>query len=183
MTQFMSKEEVKEITQDVESTEEVITESVNVEEASATPETTEVPSEIVVEEKIKNNNEGDEATQTLVDYLDDSILDVRVVTELELAEYNDEEEIDETGDFEDYFGTFSEVREREVTNGTVVGLSEREVLVDIGFKAEGMIDRSEFSELPEIGDVIEVFVVTFEDRRGWITDTALMDGDILMNIN
>ena len=49
---------------------------------------------------------------------------------------------------------------------TVVGLTEREVLVDVGFKAEGMIDRGEFSELPEIGDVIEVFVVTFEDRRG-----------------
>ena len=66
-----------------------------------------------------------------------------------------------TGDFEVYFNTFAEVRERDVTNGTVVGLSDREVLVDIGFKAEGMIDRGEFSVLPEIGDVIEVFVVTF----------------------
>ena len=101
-----------------------------------------------------------------VGYLDDSILDVRVVTEEELADYDKEDELEESGDFEAYFNTFAEVRERDVTNGTVVGLSDREVLVDIGFKAEGMIDRSEFSELPEIGDVIEVFVVTFEDRRG-----------------
>ena len=101
-----------------------------------------------------------------MDYLDDSILDVRVVNQDELKKYNEVDELDESSDFEDYFNSFAEVKERDVTNGTVVGLSDREVLVDIGFKAEGVIDRSEFSDLPEIGDVIEVFVVTFEDRRG-----------------
>ncbi len=164
MTQFMSKEDVKEITQDVENTETVETEVV--EEVSATPTATEETSETVVEEIIETEVKSEDKTLELVNYLDNYILDVRVVTEAELAQYDQDDEVEESGDFEAYFSTFAEVRERDVTNGTVVGLSDREVLVDIGFKAEGMIDRGEFSELPEIGDVIEVFVVTFEDRRG-----------------
>ncbi|MBC8310863.1 MAG: 30S ribosomal protein S1 [Candidatus Marinimicrobia bacterium] len=160
----MSKEDVKEITQDVENTETVETEVV--EEVSATPTATEETSETVVEEIIETEVKSEDKTLELVNYLDNYILDVRVVTEAELAQYDQDDEVEESGDFEAYFSTFAEVRERDVTNGTVVGLSDREVLVDIGFKAEGMIDRGEFSELPEIGDVIEVFVVTFEDRRG-----------------
>jgi len=173
MTQYMSKEDVKEITQDVEATETVKTEVVEVEEVSATPAATEEISETVVEEIVETEVKSEEKPietedkpLELVNYLDNSILDVRVVTEAELAQYDEDDEMEASGDFEAYFSTFAEVRERDVTNGTVVGLTDREVLVDIGFKAEGMIDRSEFSELPEIGDVIEVFVVTFEDRRG-----------------
>ncbi len=166
MTQFMSKEDVKEITQDVEATETVETELVEVEEVSATPTATEETSETVVEEIVETEVKSEDKPLEFVNYLDNSILDVRVVTESELAQYDEDDEVEESGDFEAYFSTFAEVRERDVTNGTVVGLSDREVLVDIGFKAEGMIDRSEFPELPEIGDVIEVFVVTFEDRRG-----------------
>ena len=166
MTQFMSKEDVKEITQDVEAIDTVETEVVEVEEVSATPAATEETPETVVEEIVEAEVKSEDKPLELVNYLDNSILDVRVVTEAELAQYNEDEEVEESGDFEAYFNTFAEVRERDVTNGTVVGLSDREVLVDIGFKAEGMIDRGEFSELPEIGDVIEVFVVTFEDRRG-----------------
>jgi len=164
MTQFMSKEAVKEITQDVEATETV--ESEVVEQVSATPTATEEPSETVVEEIVETEVKSEDKPLEQMNYLDNSILDVRVVTEAELAQYDKDDEVEESGDFEAYFSTFAEVRERDVTNGTVVGLSDREVLVDIGFKAEGMIDRGEFSELPEIGDVIEVFVVTFEDRRG-----------------
>jgi len=164
MTQFMSNEDVKEITQDVDATEAVETEVV--EEVSVTPIATEETSETVVEEIVETVVKSEEKPLKLVNYLDNSILDVRVVTEAELAQYDVDDEVEESGDFEAYFSTFAEVRERDVTNGTVVGLSDREVLVDIGFKAEGMIDRNEFSELPEIGDVIEVFVVTFEDRRG-----------------
>ena len=160
----MSKEAVKEITQDVEATETV--ESEVVEQVSATPTATEEPSETVVEEIVETEVKSEDKPLEQMNYLDNSILDVRVVTEAELAQYDKDDEVEESGDFEAYFSTFAEVRERDVTNGTVVGLSDREVLVDIGFKAEGMIDRGEFSELPEIGDVIEVFVVTFEDRRG-----------------
>ena len=179
----MSKEDVKTTTQDVET--EKIEENKTVDTMSATPSTdnntldtdeamessiaTKVEKEELVETKEVEEPKEDKLNQSsndIINYLDDSILDVRVVSREDLANYNDSDEIDESNDLEDYFNTFAEVRERDVTNGTVVGLSDREVLVDIGFKAEGVIDRTEFSELPEIGDVIEVFVVTFEDRRG-----------------
>jgi small subunit ribosomal protein S1 len=149
----MSEENVKEITQDVENTDVE-----TVEETAATPATTEEDTAVVEETKT-------EATP-LMNYLDNSILDVRVVSEEELNQFDQEEDVEDTGEFEAYFKSFAEVRENDVTEGTVVGLTDREVLVDIGFKAEGIIDRSEFAELPEIGQVIEVFVISFEDRRG-----------------
>ena len=67
---------------------------------------------------------------------------------------------------EKYADTFSDIREKEVVTGTVVGFTDRDVLVDIGFKAEGIIHRSEFEELPEAGQEIDVFIITFEDRKG-----------------
>ena len=78
----------------------------------------------------------------------------------------DEEEFVPNELHDQYADTFSDIKEREVVTGTVVGLTDRDVLVDIGFKAEGMIHRSEFEELPEVGQEIDVFIITFEDRRG-----------------
>ena len=40
------------------------------------------------------------------------------------------------------------------------------VIIDIGFKSEGVVSRSEFNELPEINQEVDVFIRTFEDRRG-----------------
>ena len=50
----------------------------------------------------------------------------------------------------------------------MVGLNERDVLIDIGFKSEGIVDRNEFSEdeLPMIGDQVEVYLEFLEDAGG-----------------
>ncbi|GIS73522.1 MAG: hypothetical protein CM1200mP10_30990 [Candidatus Neomarinimicrobiota bacterium] len=47
-------------------------------------------------------------------------------------------------------------------------MNEKDILIDIGFKSEGLIDRSEFLQnaLPQIGDKIEVYLEYFEDRNG-----------------
>ena len=44
-------------------------------------------------------------------------------------------------------------------------MNDRDVLIDIGFKSEGIIDRSEFdkNELPKIGDQVEVYLEYIED--------------------
>ena len=60
MTQFMSKEDVKEITQDVEATDTVETEVIEVEEVSATPAATETTSETVVEEIVETEVKSEE---------------------------------------------------------------------------------------------------------------------------
>ena len=63
---------------------------------------------------------------------------------------------------EQYADTFSDIKEREVVTGTVVGITDRDVLVDSGFKAEGIIHRTEFQELPEVGQEIDIFIELIE---------------------
>ncbi len=67
-----------------------------------------------------------------------------------------------------YENTISEMKEGEVLSGTIVGISNREVIVNIGFKSDGLVTISEFRDTPniKIGDVIDVFVETKEDRSG-----------------
>ena len=67
-----------------------------------------------------------------------------------------------------YSGTFSEITENSLIQGRVVGMNDRDVLIDIGFKSEGIIDRSEFKkeELPSIGDQVEVYLEFIEDASG-----------------
>jgi len=52
--------------------------------------------------------------------------------------------------------------------GTVVAVGENEIMVDVGFKSEGIVSYDEFGEgeLPKIGDQIEVLVETLEDENG-----------------
>lgn len=67
-----------------------------------------------------------------------------------------------------YAQTLSKVVENEIVDGTVVALNKREVIVNIGFKSEGVISINEFRYNPElaVGDVIDVYVETAEDRKG-----------------
>jgi len=67
-----------------------------------------------------------------------------------------------------YDKTLSSISEHEVIEGTVVGKSAREVVVNIGFKSDGIIPASEVRYLPDIkkGDKIEVYVESQEDIGG-----------------
>ncbi len=67
-----------------------------------------------------------------------------------------------------YDGTLSTVIENEVVEGTVVGISKREVIVNIGSKSEGVISANEFRYNDElkVGDKVEVLVETQEDANG-----------------
>ena len=83
----------------------------------------------------------------------------------EIEKYSENETVSEDLS-EKYLDTFADIRQQEVVEGTVVSINDRDVLIDIGFKAEGIVSRSEFEELPEIGEKVEVFIRTFEDRKG-----------------
>ncbi len=114
---------------------------------------------------IIENNDLEKGQVNIEDYLDPSILDFKVVSKNDLQAYNEQDHLlDDLHD--EYSNTFTDIKEKEVVVGTVVGLTDRDVLVDIGFKAEGIIHRTEFKDLPDPGDEIEVFIHTFEDRRG-----------------
>ncbi len=67
-----------------------------------------------------------------------------------------------------YDNTLSEVKEKEVVMGTVVGITDREILLNIGFKSDGLVPASEFRDLPDLkmGDEVEVYVENQEDQNG-----------------
>ena len=67
-----------------------------------------------------------------------------------------------------YDKTLSNVNVGEVVEGTVTGITKREVMVNIGYKSEGVIPVSEFRYNPDlkVGDTIEVYVESAEDKNG-----------------
>ena len=67
-----------------------------------------------------------------------------------------------------YDQTLSNVTVGEVVEGTVTGITKREVIVNVGYKSEGIISISEFRYNPDlkVGDKIEVYVDSAEDKNG-----------------
>ncbi len=67
-----------------------------------------------------------------------------------------------------YDQTLSSVVEHDVLNGTIIGMTSKEAVVNIGFKSDGLIPLSEFRHMPDlkIGDEVEVYVETQEDKNG-----------------
>ena len=67
-----------------------------------------------------------------------------------------------------YDSTLCEVAERAIVSGTIKQLTEKYAIVDIGYKSEGLVHRSEFRDLAsvDVGDSVEVFVERCEDSSG-----------------
>jgi len=67
-----------------------------------------------------------------------------------------------------YEETLTTIEEKDVVEATVVGVTPREVLLNIGFKSDGIISRSEFRDLPNLkaGDTVHVFIERQEDALG-----------------
>ncbi|MBV7532924.1 30S ribosomal protein S1 [Chitinophaga sp. sic0106] len=67
-----------------------------------------------------------------------------------------------------YDSTFKVFEENSLLNGTVVGMTNTDVVINIGFKSDGLISLNEFRDLQglKIGDEVEVLVVEKEDRDG-----------------
>lgn len=83
----------------------------------------------------------------------------------EHAKYSGEEK----AQLEEAYGkTFSQVGDQQVVEGVVVAKDNREVIVNIGFKSDGVIPLNEFRYNPDlkVGDKVEVFVVQKEDAGG-----------------
>jgi small subunit ribosomal protein S1 len=85
----------------------------------------------------------------------------------------DQAEIEKLADgvLEEYESTFNDISENQIISAKVIGISDNDIMVDIGFKSEGLISRSEFNnkDLPEIGSDIDIFLEKFEDTDGNIT--------------
>jgi small subunit ribosomal protein S1 len=67
-----------------------------------------------------------------------------------------------------YGETVTEIAEKQVVTGTVVQINDRDVILNIGFKSDGLVPLAEFKDMENlsIGDVVDVFVENREDKSG-----------------
>ena len=104
----------------------------------------------------------------ILDYLDPELFkDIKILKDNDFDNKGNSDEIDIELENK-YSSTFGDISEHSLIEGRVVGMNDRDVLIDIGFKSEGIIDRSEFKvdDLPEIGDQVEVYLEFIEDASG-----------------
>lgn len=64
--------------------------------------------------------------------------------------------------------TMSELKDGELIKGRILRINKDEVVVDIGFKSEGIVSKEEFTEEIEVGQEIEVFLEQLEDEHGQV---------------
>jgi small subunit ribosomal protein S1 len=101
----------------------------------------------------------EEALSTPHDDFDWSI-DKRNVTSYNKSEREKYDEV--------YDKTFKQINDGEMVNGTVVAMTKTDVVVNIGFKSDGLVGLNEFRDMPnlKVGDEVEVMVAEKEDKDG-----------------
>ena len=125
---------------------------------------TEIDDKTTEVDNVENVNVSSEKKEIVnLNYLDKSLLNVKTVKIEDLESYEDLEnvELDKM-----YLDSFTDIKEGEVATGTIVNVTDREVFIDIGFKSEGIVPKSEFPETPIIGEEHKVFINSFEDHKG-----------------
>lgn len=96
-----------------------------------------------------------------------------------------------------YSGTLREFHENEIVKGAIVSIGDKEVVLNIGFKSEGIVPISEFRDIPDMksGDEVEVFIEKVEDQHGqlllsrrraqnmrsWELINKSMESDVILN--
>ena len=67
-----------------------------------------------------------------------------------------------------YNDTLSAIKDNEVVEGTVISINKREVVVNVGYKSDGIVPAAEFRYNPDlkVGDKVEVYIESQEDKKG-----------------
>ncbi len=173
-TDTENEETVDETTE--ESTEETEENAEPTAETEESTEKTEETEETVAEaEEITDETEEQEDTEEEIreedvpTFTGDVEGETYTFDQLQAAseDYTDEEFHELAGMYEN---TLSEIEEKEIVTGIVVSVDEKYVIVDIGFKSEGIVPVNEFPdsviENLQPGDEVEVFLDKVEDREG-----------------
>ncbi|MDP4679816.1 MAG: S1 RNA-binding domain-containing protein, partial [Cyclobacteriaceae bacterium] len=187
------------VTEEVSATQEVLEESEIAEtDTSKEIEVDEATTEIEAEEESKDSVEEDIDNQT------DEVTAAPIV-----AEEFDWDAIEVKGFGEGYskaqkdelvalYGdSLSQIEEKQVILGTIVSISDRDVILNIGFKSDGLVSASEFRDTPnlKIGDKVHVFIEEQENSNGqlvlsrrkakivyaWESIQKALDEDLVIN--
>lgn len=140
---------------------EGIQEDIQVDEVVSIAETEEI-----IEESDSPTEEGNGA---VIDYLDPELF--AEIREIDVSELDNAEDLSTQVDssiLDKYTASITDIAGKEIIKGRVIGQNEKEIIMDIGFKSEGVIPRSEFSSenMPAIGDIVEVYLEHLEDENG-----------------
>ena len=156
-----SKEEIQESEEtpkEEESKTEKNTETSEEETEQEQEVVAETPIEEVVDEKV---DEVKESTKNKKEEKEEDF----DWDKLDSSDYNEKQWKDLE---QEYLPTLSSVEDKKVLDGIVVRVTDREVIVDINFKSDGVISRTEFRYNPDLkaGDTVEVLVEKQEDKNG-----------------
>ena len=138
-------------------------------ETSVSAEVTEEITEEVVAEVAEEEEAGAEETLELYSTADEAAYMNNGVFDWDAYEAAGGYKADERKRYDDiYERTLSTIAEKEVVDGTVVSVNKKEVVVNIGYKSEGVIPVTEFRYNPDLkpGDVVPVYVEQQEDKNG-----------------
>jgi len=171
-----SKEEIQESEETPKEKEEAEAEAKD--STENTPETEKVE-EASTEEIVKEKNKEETPIEEVADEKVDEVKEITRSTKEEQEEKEDDFDWDklDSSDYDEkqwkdleqeYLSTLSSVEEKKVFDGTVVRVTDREVIVDINFKSDGVIGRTEFRYNPDLkaGDIVEVLIEKQEDKNG-----------------
>ena len=173
----MSEIEQKSVVEQTEDSPELAVSAEIVEAAPSTSNSVEsgeesldieTPSVEIIEDESPEIDPPAEEAKPELNYLGiDLFNDVREVSMEDLLNSEIIEEVPQE-EQDRYLSTFAEINEREIVTGRVIGMNEKEILIDIGFKSEGVILRNEFTEenLPEVGEKLDVYLERMEDESG-----------------
>jgi small subunit ribosomal protein S1 len=158
------------VTETTEVVEEVVEEAAKVVEEivaeEKTAETVETNEEVVVEEKVAAVTEKKpktkyqpKETSAEPEEFDWASLEVG----LDAYSVSERDKLSNM-----YNDTLNTVSEKEVLTGTVISLNKREVVVDIGYKSDGIVSVNEFRYNPDlkVGDKVDVYIESLEDKKG-----------------
>ncbi|MEA3392596.1 MAG: 30S ribosomal protein S1 [Candidatus Marinimicrobia bacterium] len=160
-------EQAEEVVEETKETEEAVEEVVE-EATEAVEETIEEvveATEEIVEEAVEEVKPEEPAAEANKKPAGDIYDQIRVIERDELATETKEKLNPELEQM--YERTLNKFSNNERVNGHVIRITDKEVVVDIGFKSEGLIPVDEFgNNIPELGDEIEIYVDKIEDRKG-----------------
>ena len=172
-----AKKTTKKETEIVEEIKEKVTEVVaEVKEKTleVIEEIKEKVEEIVAEVKDKHSDEKvnvEEVVESVTEEEEKPKSNIIPIDEFDWDEFQSDEDYsaDEKVKYDEiYSATLTSLEEHEVVEGIVVTVGKKEVVVNIGYKSEGVISASEFRYNPELkpGDKVEAYVESLEDRNG-----------------
>ncbi len=154
-----------------ENVEEQVNEEVQGQEAESKPEETQAQASQEVEAA------SDEAAETQQNTIETVETEQPAENKEEPKEF-DWDAYENSGELENntnreeieklYDQTLSTIAENEVVEGTVISMNKREVVINIGYKSEGVVSLNEFRYNPELkaGDTVEVYIESQEDKTG-----------------